>query len=573
MSDQPLEASLQRAERAYIKLSLGFVGGLCIFIALCWGGHRLYLRWQEHQLMRQAHVAFDKNDLRWAALAAQRAFAVAPSSADVCRTLAAIAEKQDNPEAIEWRQRVVTIDQNSRADRLALAESALRFAQPAIAAEALSQIPPAQQNDAGYHAAAAHLALTKNDRTDAEKHLIAAVRLAPNDPQWQLELAEFQLHSKDADQRDEGRTLAKRLKSDPQVRIAAIHVLLNDATRWHSNSTGIELARELDGLPAASFTDHLLALAIFRGLNDPAFTPALTRLESEAVQSLDKAVQLINWMNNQNLALLAIDWSKQLPAEIFDNVAMRFALADSFIQLRDWRALKKLLQGSSWDNSESLRRALQAKAARETGDESGFEKEWGAAVAQAEGDPVRLNILQTIAFQWNWPDKATAVLWMLAQNRSAQRPALRTLYRYYAAQRDTAGLYRTLAQLVAVLPDDAALRNNFAQISLLLNVDTPGALSIARALHESHPHDAAFASTYAFALFRTRDGKAALQVMKQLTPEQLNDPSVATYYGIVLSGTGQAAEASRYFAVAKKAKLLPEEEELVAQAEAAIARD
>src|SRR5206468_1521583 len=132
-SDSALETSLRRTEHTYVKLWLGVIGMLCLLVAVCWGGHRFYVRWQEHKLMRQAHVAFDKNDLRWATMAAQRAYAVEPKSADACRTLAAIAERQNSPEAIDWRRRVVALDPNSTLDRIALVESALRFEQPAIA--------------------------------------------------------------------------------------------------------------------------------------------------------------------------------------------------------------------------------------------------------------------------------------------------------------------------------------------------------------------------------------------------------------------------------------------------------
>jgi Flp pilus assembly protein TadD len=571
-SDSTLETSLQRTEHTYVKLWLGVIGGLCLLVAVCWGGHRFYVRWQEHKLMRQAHVAFDKNDLRWAAMAAQRAYAVDPQSGDACRTLAAIAEKQNSVEAIDWRRRVVALDPSSMPDRIALVESALRFKQPAIAAEALAHVAAAQQNDARYHSTAAHLALTTNDFATAEHHLEAAVRLSPNDAKRQLELAEFKLRSDDRNKRDAGRALAEHLKSDSKLRLDALHVLINDAVRWRYDSASVELAKELDGLPDATFADRLLALGLLRGLKDPAFTGALTRLESESTQSAEKAVKLINWMNSHGLALLAIDWSKGLPPEMFGNISLRFALADAYVRLRDWAALKAMLQRGSWDRGEPIRRALQAKAARETGDDIGFEKNWVAAIAAAAGDPTRLNLLQTVAFQWNWSEKGTAVLWMLAENRGAQRDALQALYRYYAGQRDTTGLYRALSRLVAVIPDNPAVRNNFAQISLLLKAETFRARGIARDLHEAHPHDAAFASTYAFALFQSGDVKGAVKIMSQLTPEQLHDPSVAAYYGILLAAAGQNDAATEYFGRAEKAKLLPEEEELVAKAKASLAR-
>lgn len=571
-SDSALETSLQRTEHAYVKLWLGVIGVLCLLVVVCWGGHRFYVRWQEHKLMRQAHVAFDKNDLRWATMAAQRAYAVEPKSTDACRTLAAIAERQNSPEAIDWRRRVVTLNPNSLPDRVALVESALRFEQPAIAAEALAQVPAAEQNDVRYHSTAAHVALTTSNLAIAEQHLTAAVRLAPDDPERQLELAEFQLRSDDRKKRDVGRALAERLKSNPKVRLDALHVLIDDAGRWQHDSASVELAKELDELPGAPFADRLVALGILRSRNDPAFTAALTRLEAESTQSAEKAVKFINWMNSHGLALLAIDWSKQLPPEMLDNIPLRFALADAYVRLRDWAALKTILQRGSWDRAEPIRRALQAKAARETNDAVGFEKNWVAALDAAGRDPVSLNLLQTIAFQWNWTDKATAVLWMLAENRATQRNALEALYRHYAAQRDTTGLYRTLSRLVAVNPDDPAVRNNFAQISLLLKAETSHARGIAQDLHQAHPHDAAFASTYAFALFQSGDVKGALQIMNQLTPEQLHDPSVAAYFGILLAAAGQNDTAAEYFALAEKAKLLPEEEELVAQAKASLAR-
>jgi hypothetical protein len=66
--------------------------------------------------------------------------------------------------------------------------------------------------------------------------------------------------------------------------------------------------------------------------------------------------------------------------------------------------------------------------------------------------------------------------------------------------------------------------------------------------------------------------KGAVKVMSQLTPEQLHDPSIAAYYGIVLAGAGQNDAAREYFALAEKAPLLPEEEELVTRAKASLAR-
>jgi len=255
-----------------------------------------------------------------------------------------------------------------------------------------------------------------------------------------------------------------------------------------------------------------------------------------------------------------------------NTVSLRFALANSYAQVGDWPALKTMLGRGSWGSAESLRLALLAKVARETGDADSFEKDWVNAVERTENDPERLNVLQKVAFQWHWPEKATAVLWMLADIPDAQREALQNLYRYYTDRRDTSGLYRTLSRLMALMPEDKGIRNNFAQISLLLHTEASRAKEIARSLHETHPREAAYASTYAFALYQAGDIKGALKVMGQLTTEQLEDPSVAAYYGVFLATAGQADEATHYLQLGDKAKLLPEEEALAARARSSLAR-
>ncbi len=571
-SHDRMEISLRKTERVYIKLSLGLLLALCLLIALSWGGHRFYVRWQERKLMHQAHVAFDKTDFRWAGMAAQRAYNLDDSSVDACRTLADIAEKQGNAQAIEWRRRALGINPGSVADRFALANTALRFSQPAIAAQALAAVPAADQKNAGYQAAAARVALTKNDLAAAGGHLREAAELAPNDPEHALELAEFQLRSDDRAQRVVGQETATRLKKEPKVHLEALHILLEAALRRRDDSESVALARELDALPGAPPADRLLALGVLRRYRDPAFTAALSRFEADSAGSAERAVRLIRWMNSHGLVLLAINWSKQLPAEMLGSVAMRFALADSYVQLRDWSALSAMLKRGSWDRAESFRLALQAKVAHETGDDDGFEKAWAEAVAKAGNDGDRLDVLQKLALQWHWPEKAVAVLWLLADNPKTQQDVLQSLYKYFAAERDTAGLYRTLNRLVVLLPNDPMVKNNYAQISLLLHAEPAHARALARDVHQAQPKNAAFASTYAFALYQSGDVQGALKVMKSLTLEQLKDPSVAAYYGVILAATGDRPEAAKFLDASASARLLPEEEKLISQARNALAR-
>jgi hypothetical protein len=57
-----------------------------------------------------------------------------------------------------------------------------------------------------------------------------------------------------------------------------------------------------------------------------------------------------------------------------------------------------------------------------------------------------------------------------------------------------------------------------------------------------------------------------LGVLGTLSPEVLDSPSVALYYGVLLSASGDTNKAGKYLGIARKADLLPEEKALAAEA-------
>ena len=55
-------------------------------------------------------------------------------------------------------------------------------------------------------------------------------------------------------------------------------------------------------------------------------------------------------------------------------------------------------------------------------------------------------------------------------------------------------------------------------------------------------------------------------VLEKLDAKALETPSVALYYGLLLSETGETNKAAKYLAIARKSDLLPEEKALAAEA-------
>jgi len=119
-------------------------------------------------------------------------------------------------------------------------------------------------------------------------------------------------------------------------------------------------------------------------------------------------------------------------------------------------------------------------------------------------------------------------------------------------------------------PSDLAMKNNLAMTALLLDAQELKPHELAREVYEKAPTNAAYVSTYAFSLHLQKKDAEALKVIERLKPQELQNPSIAGYYGLILKATGNGAKAKVYLESASKARLLPEEKKLFDRAAAGL---
>jgi Flp pilus assembly protein TadD len=131
---------------------------------------------------------------------------------------------------------------------------------------------------------------------------------------------------------------------------------------------------------------------------------------------------------------------------------------------------------------------------------------------------------------------------------------------------DTEGLHRVLSRTLEADPSDLVARNNLALLSLLLGRDTDKTLSWTTDLYGKNSANALFASTHAFALYKTGRTAEGIKVFEKLREDQLRNPSVAAYYGVLLAADGQVDKARRFLDLAARTTLLTEEQRLLADA-------
>lgn len=545
--------------------TLAVILGLALVGTGFFWGMRFYQRWRQEQVVEQARAAWKREDLRNAALAARRALQMNPANVEACRIMGDLAERLGYRETVGWRERIAILDPNE-TNHLVWAAAALRFNDPAAANRALLSVDMSSRATAEYHSLAAGLALEVGNPPLAEYHLARAFRLRPTDDNLKFNLACVRLQSSKPEIASGARATLEQFRVQPRHTVPALRALFADAVLRKEKERAIRLAQELQSAPGAEFRDRLQYLEILRRQKSPEFASYLAQLQRESLRNTPDMARLISWMNDHRLAAAALEWVNRLPPDTLARQPIPVAVAVSHEFLRGWRELESLLMKGEWGDLDFMRYALLAHLNRQNRDGANSRVQWGLALAKAGERPEALGALARLAEGWGWTKEAEELYWKLGSGAAPQRWALQSLYRQYRLRGDTEGLYKVLKKTLDADPTDLVARNNLALLSLLLGRDADKALAWIEEVYAKSAGNALIASTYAFALHKAGRTAQGIRVFEKLREEQLRNPNVAAYYGVLLAASGQGDKARRYLDLAERATLLPDEQRLVADA-------
>jgi hypothetical protein len=567
-----MESNSARIERSLIKIVLVLAGAIVLCSVGGYLGMRMFRAWQERRLLAEANALVNEGDLKRASFDAQRVLLINQQSAGANRVLAAVGDRSGLHAAVDFRRRAAELSKNDPGDLLAWARSSLRFGDAADARKAIEMLPPAIRETAEYHALRADIALLERDGLLHEKELSRAVELDPSNKTYQLALASLHLNSAEAAVHDTAVHELEKLQSDETVRRDVTRRLVEDALRRREKNQALKYASQLNGYPQPEFFDRLLLLSALTLAGDAGAAPMLRQLQNEATNDAAKTGALLGWMNAQNMSREAVAWIQTLPPELLTKKTVPLTVADSFLAAEEWNGLQKFLRASNWGPAEYLRAALLARALRELGRPEESAQEWNQAASAANGRSEEIFLLAEMARKWGWEKEALDLLWMAADDPQKADQTLSALYRIYAAKGDSAELYRVLLHLEELRPNDLAILNNIAQLSLLLNLNTERAYELARRVHEENADNADYTSTYAFSLYRRGENKKAVQAFATIPDATLRRPQIAAYYGIILTAAGDFARARDFLLLGARANLLPEERLLLEKAQMTVAQ-
>jgi Tfp pilus assembly protein PilF len=548
---------------------------LCTTAVLLAGyvGYRGYKVWKQKHLVTMARGFITKSDGKNALLCLQEALTSNPRNLDASRLMAEILEEARSSAAVLWRSRIVEENPKSLDDRLALARTALTMRDYSVASNALEGVDAVGKRSAVYHNVAGAVSVAANQPVQAETHFLEAIRLEPQNPVPQLNLAVVRLHGTNEAEMTEARATLNRLcvnQTNASLHCDALRELVMDAIRFKENDRALALSRELVQQTNSSFRDRLLRLDVLRVSGNAEFKSALAGFQRDAAADPAKIDEMATWQMTRTGPADAMTWMQTLPMKTQTNPPVAQLLAGCQIALQDWRRLQLSLEKQNWGELELMRHAFLARALRGQDLADSSKAEWELALKVAGSQKPPLAMLLRLASQWKWQSEGEEILWTIVNHYPNERWAVQALSQALFVGGRTRSLMSLYNQQVKAYPSDLAAKNNLAMTALLLEALELKPHELAREVYEKAPTNASFASTYAFSLHVQKKDAEALKVMRQLRPEELENQSVAGYYGLILKATGDNARARVYLDRAAKGPLLGEEKKLFEKARAGV---
>ena len=548
------------------KLFIAFICLAVLFVA-GFGSYRGYKIWKQKHLVTQAREYIAKGDGPNALLCLRGALQANSRNVEACRLMAGIAEVARSSQAVDWRSKLVELEPHSLSNRVDLASIALAVGDAALAQSALDGVVDADKKTALYHKAAGVLAIAQRRFPEAEAHFVETARLEPANPASQLNLASLRVQLDKPQSSAQGRAALQELCTNPAVRCDALRQLTLDSLR-HTNLNGA-LAWSQQLLPDTNsvFGDRMRHLSLLRATTNAQQAAFLAGLQAEATSNPAKTYEVAKWMfvaTGQPQAALA--WMKTLPPATHTNLPVPMIEADCLMAAKDWTLLQTNLLAQDWADLDCLRRACLALAYREQGLATSSKTEWLAAMKGAESRHNLLRELLSATRGWNWPQEQEDVLWAIARRFPNDQPAAQALANRLYSTGKTRSLLTFFSLQLQNNQTNLSIMNNLAVTAMLLEAWEKKPHELAREVYQKGTTNSAFVSTYAYSLLVQQKPGEALKIIEQLSPQQLEDTSVAGYYGLVLQANGQREKAKKYLDLTAKVKLLPEEQKLVENA-------
>jgi hypothetical protein len=393
---------------------------------------------------------FEKGNFRSAFLSLQTALRDRPDHLEARGLAASLLEASGSAEALVHRRRLMELQPQLLAPKLAFASCALRFGKPDEAAKVLDAIEGPDRERAEFRELEAELYLV-NGRTDlALKAYRELLERYSENRRARVNLAVLELQGSPG--QASARATLEAMASNSDFGLIALRALTQDALRRQDFSAALSSSGRALEMRLAEFSDKIGRLWALFGARSPEYSSWLSQLEKSASENPQFAFELAKWKVMAMGPQAAAAWLESLPKSVRDQLQIRVLLADCYSALKRWNDLEYLVRWSNWSELEPLRLAFLARAQAGQDNLQKSENTWQLAVAAAEKQPTQLAPLLTMARA----DKRDVrqILWMIAEKDPRQFPVQRELYETYRQEQDADGMLRVMELISKEHPSD-----------------------------------------------------------------------------------------------------------------------
>jgi hypothetical protein len=576
LTTEELRLKLRKRRRIVVLVLLLVL----VLITGFFGGHpamNAIKSWQARRHAQRAFTLINKEQWIDARGEAVAAFQLRPTEPQALRAVARFLSRTHQPEALEfWKQ---------LAGKTPLTRQDVRDeAMIAIIAGDTSRADASVRELIGSHAEpadwllAAQLSVQKNLREQAKSSLekIVADSRTTATEQFRATLLQLALAGDNQTERANALTRLKKLAdAKTATSVDALVVLAQNALSTSTDSSDSarhkagDLAHALENHPLAKAKHKLLALDL-RVRVDPTQREALISraiADWKDTEPADVAV-LAEWLNGKNEFQKTLDTIPLEKALQSRDLFLRYL--DALGGLGRWNEIKQLLGSERFPLDPMLQAMYLARCSGQLGEKTAAGNNWRRALEAAGGDVQKLITLAQYAEKNENAEIAEA-----AYNGAATvSPKLRVAHdgrlRLAQASRDTKKLHAVLADMLALWPNDPAIRNDEAYTRLLLlpvasgeeHVDEINAIEqLARKLVQQNPASLPHRTLLALARLKQHRAFAALEVYSniQVVPNAVS-PSALAVHAAVLAANDRRNDARHEIEQAPLDKLLPEEQ-------------
>ncbi|MGA2053175.1 MAG: hypothetical protein ABSH19_07680 [Opitutales bacterium] len=368
---------------------------------------------------------------------------------------------------------------------------------------------------------------------------------------------------------------ATQLSSEPEIKAEGIQHLRLLATR--SDELGLRALRDLADYPgndpfqiqalAQSLQDHpladrndkLLALAL-RGRLPGADDQALENDARELFPPNDPGslVTLGHWLMSQGKYPAVLELIDNQTA--FQRQDLFLIRLDAMAKLKQWAAIKDVLDQPDPPIPEELRLLFEARTLTELGEGPRADLAWDQVRLAVANEPIKLANVAAYAAKLGLDDIARSAYQSLINDLDQRRGAFEQWVALERREQHTEALHQVLAQMAQYYPSDPVVRNDVLYTGFLLNPPTEAELDSARQQVQLYPSILSYRITLALGYLQAGQPAAAMNVFAGLPINwSLVSPSWRAVFATVLRANGLEDDAKALRQLTPTDQLLPEE--------------